>query len=148
MAEGDITFTNHFKEQLLLKALDLDTDTIKVCLVGNGYSWSVDGNQSYNDTAITTNELTAANYSAGGEALTALTVSQDDANDWAKWDAANVTWGTLGTTGKTLIHALIYDDTITTPVAKPIIGRIELATNPTGGNYQIAWNAGGILQLS
>jgi len=148
MAEGDITFTNNFKELLLLGVCDMDTDTFKVALVKSGYSWSIDGNPAYGDTAVTSNEITASNYTAGGATLASLTVTQNDASDYAKWDAGDVTWSSLGTITGTLAHGLIYDDTVTTPVNKPILGRVELATNPTGGNYQIAWNGGGILQLS
>lgn len=148
MAEGDITFTNNFKEQLLLGAVDMDTDVFKVALIGSGYTFSVDGNPSYNDTAVTSNEITSSNYVAGGGAIGSLTVTQNDTSDYAKWDGADVTWSTLGTTTKSVTNALIYDDTITTPTAKPIIGRVEIATQPNGGNYTIAWNAGGILQLS
>jgi len=148
MAEGDITCTNNFKEQLLLAGIDMDTDTFKVALIGSGYSFVIDGNPSYNDTAITSNEITASNYTAGGFTLTALTVTQNDTGDYAKWDAGNAVWNSLGTTTKSVAHGLIYDNTVTTPVAKPVIARVEIATQPNGGNYTIAWNANGILQLS
>lgn len=142
MAEGDITFTNHFKEQLLLKAIDMDSDTFKVVLL-NGYSITPDGNLGYADL---TGEISASGYTAGGATLGSLAVAQDDANNRASWDAADVTWTSLATA--TITAAAIYDDTVTTPVADPIVCFIEIATNSNGGNYTLQWNANGIGLLS
>lgn len=146
MAEGDITVYNNAKEQLLLKLWDMDTDTFKVALLGSGYTPSVDGAAPlYGDATITTNEISTTNYVAGGKALTGLTVTQDDGNNRAKWDAADVTWTSLGTT--TIGWAVIYDDTITTP-AKPLVCYMEITTNSNGNNYTISWNANGIFYLT
>lgn len=144
MAEGDITVYNHAKEQMLLKALDFDTDTFKVMLLGVGYSLVIDGNLGYAD--VSANEISTTNYVATGQALTALTVTQDDTNDRAKWDAADVTWSSLGTT--VIDHAIIYDDTITIPTADPLICHVEITTDSNGNNYTISWHANGILYLA
>ena len=147
MAEGDITFYNNFKEQLMLKQVDLDTDTFKLVYLGSGYTFNQDGaNPAYADTAITSNEITAANYSAGGHSLTSLTVTQNDASDYAKWDAGDVTISSLGTT--TIAHGVVVDDSITAPTADILCFRVEIGTNANGGNYTMSWNAGGIAQLS
>lgn len=142
MAEGDITFSNHFKAQLLGGLVDLDTDTIKVALC-NGYSFDADNNHGY---ANLTGEITATGYTAAGATLTGLTITTNDTGDYGKWDAANVTWSSLATTS--IDGAYIYDDTVTAPVAKSLIAKVEIGTNSNGGNYTIAWNAGGIAQLS
>ncbi|MHA2428873.1 MAG: hypothetical protein ACXADB_12695, partial [Candidatus Hermodarchaeia archaeon] len=110
MAEGDISVYNNAKEAMLLKLWDFDTDQFKCCLLGSGYTFNPDVNPGYADISV--NEIATTNYTATGEILATLTVTQDDTNDRAKWDAADITWTSLGTT--TIAHAVIYDDTITT----------------------------------
>ena len=144
MAEGDVGIYNHFKEQVLLKAIDMDTDQFKVILLGSGYSYSPDGNNGYAN--ISANEISTSGYTANTKALASLTVTQDDTNDRAKWDAANVTWTSLGTT--TIAHAVIHDETVTAPVADPLVCRVEIGTNSNGNNYTISWHANGIFYLA
>lgn len=147
MAEGDALVFNNTKEQLHLGVWDMDTDNFRIILLGAGYSMAVDGaNPAYGDTTITSNEITAVGYTAAGDLLTSLTVTQNDAGDYAKWDAADNTWTSLATT--TIAHAIIYDDTITAPTADPLVVHFEIATASNGGDYTLAFNAGGIWQLS
>jgi len=143
MAEGDITFANQAKAWLLGGLVDLDTDTIKVALV-NGYSFDPDNNHGYAN--FSANEITATGYTAGGKTLTGLTITTNDGSDYAMWDAGDVTWSSLATA--TISAALIYDDTMTTPVADGLLAKMEIGTNSNGGNYTIAWAGGGIAQLS
>lgn len=143
MAEGDITFANQAKAWLLGGILDLDTHAIKVALV-NAYSFNPDNNHGYAN--FSGNEITVTGYTAGGKALTGLTITTNDTGDYGKWDANDVTWTSLATA--TITAALLYDDTLTTPVAKGLLAKMEIATNSNGGNYTISWAAGGIAQLS
>ena len=143
MAEGDITFTNQMKAWLLGGILDLDTDTIKVALV-NGYAFDADNNHGYANFAA--NEITATGYSAGGATLTGLTITTNDTGDYGMWDAGDITWTSLATA--TISAALIYDDTLTAPVADGLLGEVEITTNSNGNDYKIIWAAGGIAQLS
>lgn len=140
MAEGDISVYNNFKEQLLLGLIDLDGHTFKVMLV-NGYVFSADGSPGYAD--VSGDEISAANYVAGGATLGSLAVDQDDALDNAAWDAGNVTWGSLG--AASIDGAIIYDDS---HASKALVAYIEIGTNSNGGDYTISWNADGILELS
>lgn len=145
MAEGDITFANHFKADLLRGVYDLDTDTIKVALT-SGYTFNPDNNHGYGDL---TGEITGAGYTAGGKSLTGLTITTNDTGDYGKWDAGDVTWTSLAT--NTIDSAIAYDDTVVTGTSTggdPLIFRMEIGTNSNGGNYTISWNAGGIAQLS
>lgn len=143
MAEGDITFTNQAKAWLLGGILDLDTDTIKVALV-NGYAFNPDNNHGYANFAA--NEITATGYSAGGKSITGLTITTNDTGNYGFWDGANVTWTSLATAS--ISAALVYDDTLTAPVADGLLFEVEITTNSNGNNYAIEWNAGGIAQLS
>ncbi len=139
MAEGDATVMNNFKEQLLLKTIDCNSDTFKVALYSVALN-SPDGA----DTAYTdTNEIVAANYTAGGAAVANPTVTQDDSNNLAKWDGDDVTWTALATA--TIAEARLYDDTTAT---KWVLILWEIATNSNGGNYTLAFSTDGIMTLA
>lgn len=144
MAEGDITVYNHAKEQIMLGAVDFSGDNLRLILLGSGYSFLQTGNPGY--ASVSANEISTSGYTATGKLLAGKTVTQNDTANNAKWDASDVTWTSLGTT--TIAHAVIYDDSITAPVADPLICRVEITTNSNGNNYTVSWNAAGILVLS
>lgn len=140
MAEGDALVHNNFKEQLLKKTIDCVNDTFKLALFDTNYSWSVDGA----DTAYgATNEISATGYTAGGATLANKAVTQDDTNNWGKWDADDVTWSNLAAASPK--HAVLYDDTTATKWA---LIHWEIATDSNGGNYTLAFGANGIMTLA
>lgn len=143
MAEGDATVYNHAKEQFLLGNIDLVADTLKMILLGSGYSFSPDGNPGY--ASVSANEITGAGYTAGGKTLGTKTVTQNDTADNAKFDAADVTWTSLATA--TIAHAVLWDDTPTAPVADPLLIRWEIATNSNGNDYTLQFAGTGVLVL-
>lgn len=143
MAEGDITVYNNALESMLLALWDFDTDTFTCALVGSGYTFDRTGNPGY--AAVSANEISTTGYTAPGKNLTGLTVTQDDTNHRGKWDAADLTWTALGTTA--IAHAIVFDNTITTPVVDPLVLRVEIATSSNGNDYTISWHADGIFYL-
>lgn len=147
MAQGDIVFYNDFKEQVGKKIHNLSADTIKVTL-HTGYTPNIDTHQVWADVSAT-EYTTASGYTAGGKTLASLTVTQDNTNDRMAWDAADVTWTSLGALSPaTPSHAIIWNDTPTSP-ADPLIAYVVLGTTATnGGDYTIAWNAIGIATLT
>jgi hypothetical protein len=150
MAQGDIIIYNDFKEQLFKKVHDMDSDTIKITL-HTGYTPNIDTHQVWADTGVSSTEYgTGSGYTAGGKTLGSLTVTQDDTNDRAAWDAANVTWTSLGPLSPaTPSHAIIWNDTVSSPMADPLICYIVLGTTATnGGDYTIAFHANGIILLT
>lgn len=146
MAEGDGFVFNHFKEQVLLGAIDLVTDQIKVALISSGWTPTIDGDVGY--ATVSANELSGTGYTAGGEILGGTkSVTQDDTNNRAAFDTTvDTTWTGLdaGTPGV----AFMYDDAVTTPVADPGIAYWEVTTPSNGGDYTLQWNANGILLLT
>lgn len=143
MAEGDGTIYNNFKEQLLLGEIDLGSgspqDSIKVCLV-TGHSLDIDGDASYAD--VSGDEVSGTGYSAGGEELTSQSVSQDNSNNRAAFDADNVTW--TGLDAGTPNYAIMYDD----DASDCLIAAWEITTASNGGDYTLQWHASGILLLT
>ena len=139
MAEGDALVHNNFKEQLMLKTIELANDTLKVAL----YSVALNSPDGADTAYSATNEISVSGYSAGGEALANKAVSQDDSNNRAKFDADNITWTSLATA--TIAEARLYDDTTAT---KWVLIMWAISTNSNGGNYTLAFHTDGILLLS
>lgn len=144
MAEGDIVVYNDFKEQILTGTHNLASggNTIKITL-HTGYTPDIDAHQVWLDTGVSSTEYgTASGYTAGGKTLATQTVTQDNTNDRALWDAADVTWTALGALSPaTPSHAIIWNDTPTSP-ADPLICYIVLGTTATnGGDYTIAFSS-------
>ena len=142
MAAGDGHVVNNFKEQLLLKVIDCDTDTFKIALYSDAYAGSMlDGAAP---AYSVTNEISGSGYTAGGTAIGTPVVAQDDTNDRASWaSGGTVTWNSLATA--TIQRAVLYDDT-TDPKYQAIIW--EIGTNSNGGNYSLQWTSNIMLLLS
>ena len=132
---------NQFKYQSLKKLIDLSADTIKVALLDSSHAFDADNS---NWSSVSANEVSGAGYSAGGNTLASLSLTQDDSNDRAKWDADDSTWSSATITAA---HAVIYDDTAT---GDPLICSIDFGGNQSvaGGDFTIAWSATGILLLA
>lgn len=145
MAEGDAHIYRSFKKRLMDASFDLGADTITCALV-SGYTIDEDVHDLWAD--ISANEITDASYSA--QSLTGLSVTSTGTGTGTackgKWDAGNVTFSSL--TGTDPNYAILYDDTLTGTIADSLIGAWELTTATNGGNYQLAWNANGIIRIS
>ncbi len=143
MAEGDAHVVNNFKEQLLLKTIDCNSDTFRVALYSDAYAaGQLDGaDPAYSAT----NEIVASGYTATGQTIGTAVVAQDDTNDRASWDddGTNITWSSLATA--TIQRAILYDDTTVTKWHCIIW---EIATNSNGGDYTLTFHANGMLLLS
>jgi len=139
MPEGDIVAYNDFKEQLFKKIHDLVGDTIQVTL-HNGYTPNIDTHQVWAD--VSASEYgTASGYTAGGKVLANKSVTQDNTNDRALWDADDVTWTALGPLSPAApSHAIIWNNTPAAP-ADPLLDYVLLGTTATnGGNYTLQWS--------
>lgn len=145
MAEGDGYIYNGFKHQVMESEFDLLNDTIKVILV-TGHTPDIDADTQLTD--VSGDEYGAGSgYTVGGATLATKTVTQDNANDRGVFDAADLTWSSLGAlTPATPSHAIMYDDTHASDllVAYWVLG--TTATN--GGDYTLQWGATGIILLT
>jgi len=139
------TIYNRFFANIMEGNCDLATlgDTIKVALVKSAYTIDKDHNV-WGD--ISANEVAGAGYSAGGATLGSQTVTQDDGNDRAYFDGADVTWASATLTGVNAPrYAVIYDVTATSN----LICIIDFGADKPcdGGDFEILWDAAGILRL-
>lgn len=142
MAEGDGAIYNNFKEILMLGEVDLVDDTIKVALV-TGHTPNIDTHDFFDD--VSGDEESGTGYTAGGATLASKAVTQDNTNDRAEWDAADVTFSSLDV--GTPSHAIAYKST-GVEATSALIAYWEVTTASNGGDYTLQWGANGLITLS
>lgn len=129
---------NRFKANLMNKEVDLEVDAVKVMLLDSNHVFNPDNNLV---SEISANEVSGDGYTAGGQALAGKTVTQDDTNDKAKWDADDVIWADSTITAR---FAVIYD------ANNNLIACIDFGEDKSSSNgeFKIQWHADGIITLS
>lgn len=140
-----MSVTNFAKYHLIDAGFDLAADTIKVMLLNTSHTTNVDTQEYIDD--VSANQVSGTGYTAGGATLTGKSITKDNTNNRAYFDAADVTWS--NTTLTNVRYAVIYKDT-GTPGTSPILCIKDLGQtyNPTGANFTISWNSGGILRIA
>jgi hypothetical protein len=109
-----------FKEDLLQKEQDMDTDTIKIALYTS--SATLDATT----TAYTTsNEVSGTGYTAGGVTLTGATIGTSSTTAYVDYDDPE--WTTASFTAR---GALIYNDTTA--------GDNSIAVLDFGGDFTVS----------
>jgi len=135
-------------------AMDLNSDTIKVALYDNDITPDqtvASANTAYNAGQWTAsgNEVSdAAEWPATGQALGSVT-SGFSSNVYTFDAADEVSDGTSATLAN-VYGCLVYDDTITTPVADQGIcyNYFGGVNSVTDGTFTVVWNASGIFSLT
>ena len=143
MAET-LTLYKPFMRTLLNKEVDLDSDDIRIMLVGGGYTPDVSAHSYKSDV---TSEITGTNYTQGGEAIPGKSFTIQDGV--GIFDANNVMWPTL-TTESDIRYAVIYDNTPSDESAKPLIAYIDFgeAFAVLHADFEIIWSTAGILRVT
>lgn len=133
---------NSFKQKIMDGSIDLDTDTIKVALVTSSYTPSQDDHEDYADI---TNEVVGTGYTAEGATLANAAVTKDNTNNRGVFDADDVTWSGSTITARA---AIVYKDSGTAATSW-FIAYFDFASDKTStaGDFTIAWNANGIVNL-
>lgn len=131
MAEG---WYNRFKANLMNKEIDMEADTIKAALLVNTYTFDKDHDVL---TDVNANETSGTGYTAGGVTLASKAVAQDDTNDRATFDAADLSWTTATFTARYLV---LWDDTV---AGDPLIAAFDFGSDKsvTGGTFTVVWGA-------
>jgi hypothetical protein len=132
---------NSAKTGFLKADIDLDSPC-NVALVLSGYSPDIDAHDFFDDI---TNEASGAGYTAGGITLSSTTVIKDTTDDEAAFDAADITWSTSTITAR---GAVLYRNT-GTAATSPLIAYFDFGSDKSSsaGNFTIAWNSEGLLNL-
>lgn len=125
------------------KEVDWDTDTIKVALLGSGYTPNQDAHDYWND--VSANEISGTGYTTGGATLGSKTATYDAGSNTLKLDAADVVWSSSTLTAR---YAVIYVAT-GTPSTSVLLGYVDFGTNESSsaGSFTITWHADGILKV-
>jgi hypothetical protein len=136
-------------------ALDLGSDVPKVALYNNTTAPSADVTSALSAYNAATSQWVVANevsqavqWPAGGVALASTSLNSATSLT-VFYDAADTASGSAATLAA-VFGCLVYDDTITTPVADQGIcfnyfGGTQSVTN---GTFTVIWNANGLFRIS
>lgn len=134
-------------------AFDLDADTIKASLHNNSITPDNDvsaANSAFNAGQwTTTNEVTeSGQWASGGVALASKTVDSGTA-DVVFFDAADTASGSAADLAS-VYGCLVYDDTLTTPVADQGIcyNYFGGSNSVVNGTFTVVWAATGVLRFT
>lgn len=130
---------NNWKELLCYGTPDMSNDTFNIILMEPGFAFSRASHEEYGD--ISAFELpTAFGYTAGGDPLAGVTITNDAVLAAAVVAWNNASWlaaaGNLQAGG-----AAIIDMTVVVPDVNPIVGYIDFGgtiTTYDGGTFTVA----------
>lgn len=135
---------NSFKKSALDGDIDLVNDTIKLMLLDETHTPDKDAHAFIDD--VSGDEVSSSGYTAGGQALASKSTTQDNANDLAYLDAADLSWSSVSFTTR---YGVLYKDT-GTPSTSPLIAIFDWGADksPSSENFSVAWSANGVIRLS
>jgi len=134
------TVANKIKYALDTKQIDFVNDIFTIILMKSGFTFNKDTHHGYAD--VSASELgTGYGYTAGGQSLTGVAVTENDTTDKTEITWNNSSWTATGGSIGPAAGAIIFDNTPTTPQADPILGYIDFGedqTEPSGGVFTVA----------
>ena len=136
-------FYNNYFEELGKGNIDFPNDTFKAMLMTTSYTF--DKTDAFR--ADLSGEASGAGYTAGGQTLDNLTITQDDTNDRANIDFDNETFSNVTVTN---VNAyVIYKDTgnASTDILVAYIEFTEGAQSTVAGDFTIIPPAGGAFSI-
>lgn len=125
--------------------IDLDTTTLKVMLVGTGYTYDPDHpnvNAGAGAANLSTNEISATNYAGGfagaGRKTATITLAEQTANNRVVVKIADLTWTSLGGASNTTVAAAVLIREITNDAASIPIAYLDFTDTATnGGDFTV-----------
>lgn len=139
---------NELKRMLFAAELDLDSDDIRVALVMTNTTVDSENDGIVNlDDFTTLDECDGANYVR--KALTSETITKDDSNDQAEFDADDVTWSALGAGTRSVQGMLVYKYVDGTAANDIALFYLEFAAvkTPDGSDFTVNFATDGLLAL-
>jgi hypothetical protein len=124
-ASADSFITDRFVYELVKGNVDLDTDSLKACLMAADFAFNRDTMNVWGD--VSGSEIAAGNgYTQDTAVLANIAITEDDTNHWAKmaWDAEQ--WTGSGGSIAATAGMIIYDDTHASDI---IVGYISAGGN-------------------
>lgn len=134
---------NSFKRDIANGSINLVTDTIKIMLVGSGYTANIDTHTKRSDV---TSEVSGAGYTSGGVALANKSVIMNTTSDKGVFDADDVALSLATITAR---GAVLYKARGGASSADELIAYLDFGSDitSTAGNFNITFDANGILTL-
>lgn len=135
---------NNYREELANGNIDFTNDTIKIMLVTTTYTVDIDTHAFRSDV---TGEASGSGYTSGGTTLSSVTVTQDNTNNRANIDAADVTFSAITVTN--VDGAIVYKSTgaAATDILIAYIDFTEGAQTINSGDFAITFDSSGILTV-
>lgn len=134
-------------------AIDLGTDTPKVALYNNSITPDNDvtaANSAFNvGQWVTANEVTESGQWASGGVALATTALNSASADIVFYDAADTASGSAADLAS-VYGCLVYDDTLTTPVADQGLcyNYFGGSNSVVNGTFTVQWHANGIFRIT
>jgi hypothetical protein len=121
------------------KELDVDTDTWKGMLTTVTYAPNQDTHRYKSDI---TNEVSSANYTAGGTAVSPLTMTYTAGTNTLAVTGSNAAWTNVTFTAR---YFVLYDSTPATDATRPLVLYVDFGADQTvsGQNFTVVMNAAG-----
>jgi len=140
MATGSINFYSNLKKLLQDGSVDLDTDTINIALLNEGYS----ANAAHTTSAQLSNEVSAGGYAQ--KAIASVTIAATASA--FRFDAADLVWTASGA-AFTAYHWVMIDKTASDALlAWGLIDATPAKVTVADGNaLTLSWNSNGIWKL-
>lgn len=137
-------FYNNYYEELGKGNINYTSDTFKMMLVTTSYTPNVD---SHAFRADVTGEASGTGYTAGGQTLDSVTLTQDNTNDRAVIDFANEVFSTV--TLSNVDGAIVYKDTgnSATDVLICYIDFTEGSQNVVANDFTVTVDAAGAFTI-
>lgn len=128
----------------ILSARGWDAARLRVALTTSSYT----PDNAHDTMADITNELSGGSYAR--QVVTQVAAAEDDANDRAVLDAADVTFPTLGLAAGSPKYAILYVEGGGTDATRDLIAWVDLGTpiTPDGSDVILRWDATGLMFLA
>lgn len=138
------TFYGKAFESAFNKEIDLGSDSIQVMLLDNTYVPDLGAHQYVSDLS---GEIAGTGYTAGGKALTSVSVGYDAGTSSFIFDADNVSWPSSSLVAA---YAAIVDSTPGSDATRPLIALVDFGGDETtvDGTLSIVWDADGIAAVA
>lgn len=132
--------------------VDWDADPIYAMLVNATYVAialaTLKGHQWRSDVTSASGEVSGTGYTAGGQQLTSPTITASGDNYVV--DFADPVWASASITARGVVLFKRVGADLTTPGDDPLLALYDFGADKTasGGNFQVVFNASGVLQLA
>ncbi len=136
------SFVTNAYRAAAMQGLDLTSVTLKVALMSASYDGTID-----TDTFANTYEVSGTGYTAGGVTVTTPTVTTDDTNDRALFDADDAAWDPITVTTQ---FAVLYVDDTGSTFDQLLIAVYDNGStvSPSAGPLTVQWDSLGLIEHS